>query len=151
LEGFGQYTVCKNTHLEKGKLIMMTAEQAKNAQQTKQAELAKIAIVEAQLQAEKNAEEAKALAESNLILSKKIFDKAQKNIERASAEGKSEVTFFAGYGDSGAYAIASDLLKKLGFHAVQVFERVEVPMYDSEMQGMRDYNSATGDMKVSWE
>ena len=55
---------------------MITAEQARNAQEIKQAELAAIAETEAQIQAEKDTAAAKALAESNMILANEIVEKA---------------------------------------------------------------------------
>ena len=52
--------------------------------------------------------------------------------------------------DEGAFAIACDQLKLLGFTASQVKENVEVPMNDPDMQGINDYMRATGELKVSW-
>lgn len=129
---------------------MFTAQQAREAQQAQEAIQAAMATEEAR---KKEAEEliaAEALAAKNIVDGEQIFEKAQVAIKKAAVDGKAEVEFYCGQFDEGAFAIACDQLKLLGFTASQVMENVEVEMHDSEMQGMRDYKRATGELKVSW-
>lgn len=129
---------------------MFTAQQAREAQQAQEAIQAAMATEEAR---KKEAEEliaAEALAAKNILDGEEIFEKAQVAIKKAAVDGKAEAVVYCGQFDDGAFTIACDQLKLLGFTASQVKENVEVPMNDPDMQGMNDYMRATGELKVSW-
>jgi len=129
---------------------MFTAQQAREAQQAQEAIQAAMATEEAR---KKEAEEliaAEALSAKNIKDGDNIFEKAQVAIRKAAVDGEAEAVVYCGRFDDGAFAIACDKLKLLGFTASQVKENVEVPMYDPDMQGMNDYMRATGELKVSW-
>ena len=129
---------------------MITAEQARQTQAEKQA------IIQAAEQSKKHQEAIKAeldraeLAQKNKVDSQIIFEKAQQSIQHCSSEGMSEASFYPGTYDDGAFEIAFKMLGELGFEASRVIKRISVPVRDNDMQGIYDYDEYTGEVKVKW-